>query len=263
LRLGIYIFSIGTAAAGLLDLVFGEFEAAHQPIQALGDHIPGQQIMAYIAAVWLVVAGIAISWRPTTRAGAAASGLVYSIFGAFWLPRLYTAPHAMGFSISIIIVVLSGLAQQLILVAAAVLVYLIASEPNSERQCRLAIVAIWTFGLCCITFGLAHFAAVQATASFVPAWIPLGQSFWAIATGISFVLAGLAILSRILAVLAARCLAVMLLGFSVLDLGPRVFAGPHDHVVWGGNAYNLAAVGAAWIIAESMATSRLSFVSQK
>lgn len=28
-------------------------EPAHQPIQAFGDHIPGQEILAYIAAAWL------------------------------------------------------------------------------------------------------------------------------------------------------------------------------------------------------------------
>src|SRR5438270_2398789 len=246
---------MATSAAGLINLVFGEFEAGHQPIQAFGDHIPGQQVLAFVAAMWLLAAGIAICWRPTARAGAAGCALIYFIFAVFWLPRLYTAPHAMGFSFSLIIAVLSGVAQQIILVAGAVLVYLTASESNAAGRRRLARIAVWTFGLCSINFGLAHLTAVQATASFVPAWIPLGQNFWAIATGVCFVLAGLALLSRILDVLAARCLALMLLVFSALDLAPRVFASPHDHVAWGGNAYNLAAVAAAWIVAESITTS--------
>jgi hypothetical protein len=33
-----------------------------------------------------------------------------------------------------------------------------------------------------------------------------------------------------------------------------IFAFPRDHVAWGGNAYNLAAVGAAWIVADWLAT---------
>jgi hypothetical protein len=49
MKLGIYVLGLATAAAGTLDLIWGEFEAAHQPIQAWGDHVPGQQILAYIS----------------------------------------------------------------------------------------------------------------------------------------------------------------------------------------------------------------------
>jgi len=101
---------------------------------------------------------------------------------------------------------------------------------------------------------LAHLTGVEDNAVYVPKWMPLGGEFWTVATGICFVLAGLAILSGILDVLAARLLALMLLVFSVVTLVPRIFAFPHRHDVWGGNAYNLAAVGAAWILAESLAS---------
>jgi len=71
-----------------------------------------------------------------------------------------------------------------------------------------------------------------------------------------FALAGIAILSGILDVLAARLLARMLLVFSVLVLAPGPLAHPRNHVAWGSNAYNLAAAGAAWIFAESIAMRR-------
>jgi hypothetical protein len=73
-------------------------------------------------------------------------------------------------------------------------------------------------------------------------------------TGIAFVLAGLGIVSGVLDVLAARLLGLMLLVFSVLVLAPMIFPSPRDHVAWGANAYNLAAVGAAWIVADWLAT---------
>jgi hypothetical protein len=72
-------------------------------------------------------------------------------------------------------------------------------------------------------------------------------------TGICFVLAGLAILSGILDVLAARLLALMFLVFNLVALPPFIFANPHRHAAWGGNAYNLAAVASAWILAASLA----------
>lgn len=42
----------------------------------------------------------------------------------------------------------------------------------------------------------------------------------------------------------------MLLVFSALALAPLIFSFPHAHWTWGANAYNLTAVGAAWIVAE-------------
>jgi uncharacterized membrane protein YphA (DoxX/SURF4 family) len=72
-------------------------------------------------------------------------------------------------------------------------------------------------------------------------------------TGVCFVLAGLAILSGILDVLAAWLLGLILLSFNLTILPSFIFADPRNHVAWGGNAYNLAAVGAAWILADALA----------
>jgi hypothetical protein len=44
--------------------------------------------------------------------------------------------------------------------------------------------------------------------------------------------------------------------FEALVLVPLPLARPHDHVAWGASAYNLAAVGAVWIFAESLAKGR-------
>jgi hypothetical protein len=51
-------------------------------------------------------------------------------------------------------------------------------------------------------------------------------------------------------------LGLMFLVFNVVALPPLVVAHPESHAAWGGNAYNLAAVGAAWILAESLARRR-------
>jgi uncharacterized membrane protein len=250
------VYAAGSIAAGILDLIWGDFEPAHQPIQALGDHIPGREILAYIAAIWLIAGGAAILWRRTAGAGAWALAGIYSIFAAFWLPRFYTAIHFMGFRIAVVIGLFAGIAQQLILVAAAAIVHSWVVKRDSAWTPRVPVPVRWTFGLCSIDFGLAHLTGVPQVAAMVPKWMPFGGNVWAVVTGIAFVLAGIAILSKILDLLAARLLAVMLLVFSVLVLAPGPVARPHNHVAWGSNAYNLAAVGAAWIFAEFIATRR-------
>ncbi len=256
MRAAVYVYAAGSTAAGILDLVWGDFEAAHQPIQALGDHIPGVQILAYIAAIWLIAGGTAILWRRTARQGAWALAAIYFIFAAFWFPRFYTAFHLLGFSFSLLVGLLVGVAQQLILVAAAGIIHASLDTNPSTRTAKIFSVARWVFGLSSIDFGLAHLTGLRQVVAMVPRWMPFGGEFWAILTGIAFMLAGIAILSRIQDVLAARLLALMLLVFSVLVLAPRPFSRPHDHVAWGSSAYNLAAVGAAWIAAESIASRR-------
>ena len=257
MRAGIYVYGLATVAAGIMDLIWGDFEPAHQPIQSFGDHIPGRETFAYIIAVWMVGGGATILSRRTARAGAAAVAVVYLIFAIFWLPRLYTAPRILGFRIPVLIGVLAGVLQQLILVVPGVIIYASLASRRTSWPEKSVVVALWTFELGSVLFGwahLTHLTRVQVVASMVPKWMPLGGDFWAILTGICFVLAGIAILLSILDVLAARLLALMLFVFSVLVLAPRVFAFPRDHVAWGSNAYNLAAVGAAWMTAEAIAS---------
>jgi uncharacterized membrane protein len=243
--LGAAVFGLASLAAGLLDLIWGEFERAHQPIQAWGDHIPGETILAYVAAAVLIAGGIAMLWRKSRKAGALALGVLYAFFTLFWLPRFVTAPTVLGYHPNVYLGVLAGFCTQAILVAAAAIVY--APSP------RTVAIARWIFGVSSIAFGLAHLTNAKDNAGLVPTWMPLGGIFWTILTGICFVLAGLAILTRVRDLLATRLLALMLVVFSVVALAPLPIASPHDHTAWGGNAYNLTAVGAVLIFAEALA----------
>lgn len=256
MRIGIYVFGLATIAAGVINLVWGDFESGHQPIQAFGDNIPGRAILAYSAAFALVASGAALLWPRTAKPGAAVAAFIYLAFAVFWMPRLVTVPLILGFQISIMIFVLAGIAQQLILVAAAVILYASAAEIHSEWRERAGIIGRWIFGLCSVVFGLSHLLNIQGIAPLVPAWMPLGGGFWAVFTGVAFLLAGAAILTRIQDVLASRLLALMLVVFSALVLLPPLFVAHPDHVSWGSNAYNLAAIAACWIFAESLAKRR-------
>lgn len=252
MRIGSTVFGIASVASGILDLIWGELEPAHQPLQAWGDHLPGMTIVAYVAAVWLIVGGTALLWRRSLRVGAVALTILYGIFVLFPLPRLITAPHFLGYRVSVYIGVVANVCEQIILFTAAAALWNSLTRQTSSSG-KGSMAARWTFGFCSVFFGLGHLTAVETVVPLVPKWLPLGGSFWAVLTGIAFVLAGLAIISGVLDILAARLLGIMLLVFSALSLVPLIFASPHNHVAWGGNAYNLTAVGAAWIIAERLA----------
>jgi uncharacterized membrane protein len=254
---GVYLFALATLAAGVFDLIWSEFEAAHQPIGALGDNIPGQKIFAYVTAVWMILAGAAILWRRTRPVGALAAALIYLIFGLFWLPRFYTAPQALGFRLTLIIGLFAGMFTQLMVVAGALVLYE-SVAPNSSNWRG---VARFVIGLAAVLFGVVHLTGVQGVAQMVPKWMPLGRPLWVVVSGIAFLLAGLAILTGILNRLAAHLLALMIVVFEIA-LIPMVFANPGNHIAWGSNAYSLAAAGAVWIYASSIAESLTNKIYQ-
>lgn len=234
----VYVYAAVSVAAGVINLIWHDFATGWQPIQAFGDPVPGREAYAIVTAVWLIVAGGAI-FRPRSAAfGGAGLAIVYAIFAVFWLPRLYSVVHVLGFNLNPIIGVLAGACQNVILASAGLLIW--------GRGFK---VAVWAFGISCILFGLSHYLGVGSVAGMVPKWLPLGGTFWAILTGSAFVLAGIAILTGICNVLAARLLAVMLLVFSAFVCLPWIINDPRGHEAWGGNAYNLTAVAAAWVLA--------------
>lgn len=256
MQLGIVVYALATIATGAIDVAWGAFAAGYEPIQVFGDNVPGRQMMADVAGVCLVIAGAAILWKRTARTGAIVLAILYGIFTILWLPRLYIAPHFLGQHPAVYIGVLDGAGQQIVLAAAAAIVYAVYSPQNSGLQTRTAAVARWVFGLSALVFGLAHLTGIPAVAPLVPKWLPPGQAFWVVVTGVAFALAGIAILVRVLDVLAARLLALMLLVFSALVLAPQIPAFPHSKDAWDANAFNIAAVAAVWIFAEWLAARR-------
>jgi hypothetical protein len=108
-------------------------------------------------------------------------------------------------------------------------------------------------GLPPIIFGSFHLAAIHIFASIVPHWMRFG-TFWAVLTGLAFILAGVAICSGIKDVLALRLLALMLFLFEGLVEIPPIFIRLRNQATWGAAVYNLAAIGACWIFAEFLAS---------
>ena len=254
MKVGVWFYGLGTVLTGILDIAWGAFDASHQPIQSLGKNLSGQHILAYVAGVWLVAAGLANLWRRSARFGAAASAIAYLFFALLWLPRYYAGIHTFGWRIDVLFGISFGLAQQLMLVAPAAIVYASTASPDSRLQKRAAVAARWMLGLPPVIFGLFHLTAMRVFASIVPHWMPLGY-FWAVFTGIGFLLAGSAICLGIMDVLAARLLALMLLLFEGFVEIPPIFIQVHNQATWGAAVYNLTAIGACLIFAEFL-TSR-------
>jgi len=86
----------------------------------------------------------------------------------------------------------------------------------------------------------------------IPGWLPPTKMFWAYATTMGFFGAAVAILSGIMAPLAARLLTAEIVIFELLVWIPNLYGGPHNHFNWAGNAICIALAGAAWVVSDSI-----------
>lgn len=246
MSVGIWFYGLATAATGILNVVWGQFESSHQPV-------PGGHALALLSGVWLVAAGMSLLWPRAKRMGAVGAALIYLIFAASWWSRYSALTHQFGFRIGVVVFVLGGIAGQLLLAAPAAIVYAATALPDPVWNERAAFAARWILGLSPVAFGLGHLINAQAYVRFVPHWVPFA-TFWIVLTGIAFLLAGAAILSGIRDVLAARLLVLMLLLFDAMVEIPPVFLQPDKQGVWGGAIYNLTAIGAYFLFAELVAS---------
>lgn len=245
---GVRVYGLGAIALGLVGLVWGDFADVWQPIQSFGN-VPHREALAYLSAVCELCLGVAVQFRRIAQSGVVALGMLYFIFACFWLPRVIGFPQIYG--------TWGGFLEQFSRVAAAIVLWAFLTPGHSLRGAEAAQIGRVLYGICVLSFALVHFLYIPQTANMVPNWIPPGRQFWAVATGLFHLLAALAILTGVLAALASRLLTAMLIVFGALVWAPTLFANPHSHMAWAGNAINLALIGAAWVIADSLASSRV------
>jgi uncharacterized membrane protein len=237
--LGRRVYGLAAIFLGLVGLRFADFAAVWQPVPA---HLPGRTALAYGCALACIVLGVAMQWRRTARWAALGLAAIYAVFALLWAWRVVGHPQIFG--------TWSGTAEQLAVVAGGITAYASSEE---GRAARIVQITRLVFGVCLVAFGFAHFLYPAETAALVPGWLPPGQTAWAYVTGACHLAAGLALLSGVLALLAARLVTAMFVVFGLLVWLPQVFQHPEAHMAWAGNGVNLALVGAAWVMADAIA----------
>jgi uncharacterized membrane protein YphA (DoxX/SURF4 family) len=233
-------------ALGLVCLAFGDFH----PGQPVPKDFPDRTALAYAVAVFMLLAGAAIEWRRTTARAALAITAYFALAVVILMNGSVLLAHHAEFG------PYESLAIQLAITAGGLIVYAGSARIDSALSARLIRAARIAFGLCALIFGVAHFAYLNYTAPLVPKWLPPSQEFWAYATGVGHIAAGVAILTGVQARLAAVLLTIMFASFTPLVHVPMLLATPSSHWIWNENAVNIALVGAAWVVADSLARSR-------
>jgi len=244
--LGRRVYGLGVIALAIVALAWGDFD----PGQPVPKGFPARPALAYAAASFMLVAGAAVQWRRTAAWGAAALSAYYAIVVVILMNGRVMLAHFAEFGSY------SGAGEQLAIAAAGLIVYASTARIGASRAARLTRIGQIAFGVCALLFGGAHFFYMNLTAPLVPKWLPPTQAFWAYATGIGHIAAGVAILTGVRARLAAILLTAMYVSFTILVHGPMLVADPFSRMIWSENALNIALIGAAWVVADSLARAR-------
>jgi uncharacterized membrane protein len=240
------VYGLGVMALGLVSLAWGDFDLG-QPVPKA---FPYRTALAYAAGAFMLVAGAAVEWRRTVAWAAAALTAYYTLIVVILMNGRVVLAHYTEYGSY------SGAAEQLAIAAGGLIVYASSARIDAVQAARLTRVGQLAFGLCAVLFGGAHFFYLDITISFVPTWVPPSQAFWAYATGVAHIAAGVAIMTGVQARLAAILLTVMYASFTPLVHVPMLLADSSSRMNWTENAVNLVLVGVAWVVADSLARTR-------
>jgi uncharacterized membrane protein len=230
-------FALGAILLGAVGIWFHDFALQWQPVP---KGLPGYTVLVYVSAALLIVGGAALL---TTKTRAQRGGaLLLAAFFALWTIALHLPNAIAGYRH------IGAWLAPAECAFAALGGFALLSAGAGALSGTLAKTVRILAGVCCIVFGCAHFAYIEFTATMVPAWIPPNQTFWAWATGVGHLAAGLALVSGIRARLAATLETAMMASFVVLLHIPLVIAAPNLHINWALLAVATTYTGAAWLV---------------
>ena len=239
------VYGLGVMALSLVSLAWGDFD----PGQPMPKDI-SSAALTYAVAAFMLVAGAAVQWRRTSAWGAAALAAYYALIVVVLMDGRVVLAHYAEFG------AYSGAAEQLAIAAGGLIVFAANARIDAALAARLTRIGQLAFGVCALLFGGAHFFYMNYTVPMVPKWLPPTRELWAYATGVGHIAAGIAILTGVRARLAAILLTAMFAPFTPLVHLPMLLGDPSSHTNWAENALNLALVGVAWVVADSLARPR-------
>jgi uncharacterized membrane protein len=248
---GHIVFALAMSGLGVLGLVYGDFALQWQPIP---QWLPWRQGLAYLSGVIMLLGGVGLFVkRIATRCAVV---LLIYLLVSWVLPQalkvaggpILSVGQWLGFCETLAVTTGAWILWASIPWQGSAADPFIASGSLRGAQCL--------FGVSCVIFGVSHFVYAGFTAGMVPHWLPL-RLWFAYATGVGHIAAGLGILLAVRPRLAATLEALMMSSFVVLLHIPSLWTAPPPdwansaRIQWTALFWASALAGSAWIVARS------------
>jgi uncharacterized membrane protein len=243
------LFAIGLLGLGVLALIYGDFALVWQPVPAW---LPARNALAYTSGVFmlLLAAGLLI---PASRTWTVRVLFAYLILWALLkLPDVIAHPRIEGSWL--------GLGELTLLLSGGWALFArLGSVPqgsplgflSGERGARMARLL---FAVSIVPIGLSHLVYVDATAGFVPHWLPFRKG-WAYLTGVGQIASGLGVLFNVLPKGAAWAEVGQITIYTLLVWLPAIIAA-RTRLNWTAFFVSWIFGAAAWAVAQNMPAKR-------
>ena len=244
-RLSHAALAVTLVCYGIYGLVQGDFTP---PWEDAPKSTPMREVLMYLGNIVSIVAG-GLLWSRTQTIAARVlfAGTVLWLL-LIKLRYIFLDPTSEGSY--------QTCGETAVVVAAAWALYVDYATAWERR--RLAFVAGpnglragWIlYGLALIAFGLSHFFYMRLTAPLIPDWLPWHEG-WAYFTGVAYTLAGIAIVTGVLARLAAVLAAIQIALITFIVWPPLALSHTMTEFQFREFITSWLLTAAAWVIADS------------
>ena len=236
-------FAVVMIAFGILGLIKGDFTVLWEPVPKA---MPAREVLVYLCAVVSLASGMGLLWQRTAALAARVLLALFVLWLLVWrIPGLFRLSLVEGtWSCGKTMVMTAGAWVLFVWFATG---WRHLGWASGDRGLCIARVL---YGLGLIPFGLAHFLYPQPTAALVPGWLPWHMG-WAYITGVTFILASVAILIGVFARLAAALSTLQMGLFGLLVWVPLVARGSLSAFQWGEVVITVALTAAGWVVTDS------------
>jgi uncharacterized membrane protein len=243
---GLSLFAVGLLGLGGLALGYGDFALVWQPVPAW---LPARTAVAYASGVLMILLGFGLLVEPVRKWAVRVLLPYLFLWALLKVPDVVSKPGTEGSWL--------GLGELTLLLAGGWTLFAVFGEVASESLFgflageRGVRAARYLFAISIVPIGLSHIVYVDATAGFVPHWLPAPRA-WAYLTGAGQIASGLGVLFGVLPRIAAWAEAGQITVYTFLVWLPALVAAATR---LNRTAFLVSWIfgAAAWVVAQNLA----------